>query len=211
MRLPPLYAVIDADVCVRSGCEPLALADRFLAGGATLIQWRAKQMAAGAFFETAERMVAAAGKAARVVINDRADIAVLAGAAGVHVGQDDQPVIDARGIVGDEALVGLSTHTGEQVRHALDLPVSYVAVGPVYGTATKTTGYEPVGLALVEEARRAIGARRVGLVAIGGITLDRAPEVLAAGADSVCVVSDLLNGEPRDRVARFMELGNGQP
>lgn len=210
MAFPALYAVIDAEVCARTGREPLALAAAFLAGGATLIQWRAKHVPAGPCLATAERLVDLAGLAARVIINDRADVAALSRAAGVHLGQDDLAVADARGLLGDEALVGLSTHTAGQVREALDLPVSYIAVGPVFGTATKDTGYEAVGLALVEEARRAIGARGVPLVAIGGITLDRASAVLAAGADSVCVISDLLTGDPRERVAKFLEQ-SGQP
>jgi thiamine-phosphate pyrophosphorylase len=209
MQLPALYAVIDAEACARAGREPLALAEAFLAGGATLMQWRAKHLPAGPSLETAERLVNLSRTTARLVVNDRADVAVLSGAAGVHLGQDDQPVADARAVMGDRTIVGLSTHTIEQVRQALALPVSYIAVGPVYGTATKDTGYEAVGLSLVEEARRAIGGR-VPLVAIGGITLDRAPEVLAAGADSVCVISDLLIGDPRDRVARFLERC-GQP
>lgn len=210
MKFPALYPVVDAEVCAATGNEPLVLAEAFLAGGATLIQWRAKHLPAGPCLATAERLVDLAGPSARIVVNDRADVAVLSRAAGVHLGQDDLAVADARGILGDETLIGLSTHTADQVRQALDLPVSYIAVGPVYGTTTKDTGYEAVGLALVEEARRAIGARGLPLVAIGGITLERAPEVLAAGADSVCVISDLVKGDPRDRVARFMER-LGQP
>lgn len=216
---PPLYAVIDADICRQIGHEPLALAEAFLAGGATLLQWRAKRLPAAEVLETAERLVARAGTAARVIVNDRADIAALSGAAGVHLGQDDLPVAEARGIVGDSAIIGRSTHSAAQVGEALapagarasGAPVSYIAVGPVFDTATKDTGYKAVGLALVAEARRAIGTLDVPLVAIGGITLERAPQVLAAGADSVCVISDLVNGDPRDRVARFMAIGGEHP
>lgn len=221
ISLPPLYAVIDADLCRRAGYEPLALADAFLAGGATLIQWRAKHLPAAEFLETAERLVARAGTAARVIVNDRADIAALSGAAGVHLGQEDLSVADARALVGHAAMIGLSTHSTAQVREALrpgaegadrrpGAPVSYIAVGPVFETATKDTGYQAVGLALVTEARQAASEHGVPLVAIGGITLARAAEVLAAGADSVCVISDLVNGDPREKVARFMDLGTGQ-
>jgi thiamine-phosphate pyrophosphorylase len=202
--LPRLYAVVDADACTRAGREPLAVADAFLAGGATLLQWRAKSWESGPLYEAAAALVARAGAAARIVVNDRADVAALIGAAGVHLGQDDLPVAAARAICGPAALIGLSTHTDEQLAAALAEPVSYVAVGPVFATTTKDTGYDPLGLAGVERRARQAAARGIPLVAIGGISLDRAPAVIDAGASAVCVISDLLVGNPATRVAAYL-------
>ena len=143
---------------------------------------------------------------ALVIINDRADIARLADADGVHVGQEDLAPAAVRAIVGDTAIVGLSTHTTEQVDRAVREPVSYVAVGPVFGTSTKATGYEPIGLERVREAARRARARGLPLVAIGGITLENASSVLDAGAASVAVISDLLaTGDPEARVRAFLK------
>ena len=139
---------------------------------------------------------------ARVVVNDRADLARLAGADGVHVGQDDLPVSEARAIVGPDALVGISTHDEAQIAAAASTDATYLAVGPIYGTRSKDTGYTARGLALVSQAART----GLPVVAIGGITLERAPEVMAAGAASVAVISDLLTGgDPAARVRAFLE------
>ena len=143
---------------------------------------------------------------ARVIINDRADIARLSGADGVHVGQEDLPPASVRAIAGDDAIVGLSTHTVDQLQRAVSEPVSYLAIGPVFGTTTKATGYDAVGLEMVREAARRAGARGLPLVAIGGITLERATSVIAAGAASVAVIGDLLStGDPAMRTREFME------
>jgi thiamine-phosphate pyrophosphorylase len=147
----------------------------------------------------------ARGCGARLVINDRADIARLAAADGVHVGQEDLPPAAVRAIVGEQAIVGLSTHTVEQLERAATEPVSYLAIGPVFGTTTKRTGYEAVGLELVREASRRAAARGLPLVAIGGITLDRAASVVEAGAASVAVIGDLLStGDPEKRTQEFL-------
>ena len=126
---------------------------------------------------------------ATVIVNDRADVARLANADGVHVGQDDLPVGLARTIVGGDAMVGLSTHTNEQIESGVAAPISYLAVGPVFDTSTKATGYSPVGLdgvrLAVERARR----RSLPVVAIGGITLETAREVIEAGAASAATRS----------------------
>jgi thiamine-phosphate pyrophosphorylase len=156
-----------------------------------------------AFLALCDEVVAAGTAAgAQIVVNDRVDLARLSRAAGVHIGQEDVPPRAARQQLGPDAIVGLSTHTIGQLEAALREPVSYVAVGPVFGTATKDTGYQPVGLDLVREA----AARAAGLpiVAIGGITLERAPAVLAAGAAAVAVIGDLLAGsDPGARVAAY--------
>ena len=146
-------------------------------------------------------MVAAAA-GARVIVNDRADIAALSRAAGVHVGQDDLAVEDARAIVGSDALVGVSTHDAAQVREALATSATYVAVGPIFRTGTKETGYEPRGLELIREA----SGRGKPIVAIGGITIETAPQVISAGASAVAVISDLLVVDPEDRVRHYLRI-----
>jgi thiamine-phosphate pyrophosphorylase len=128
----------------------------------------------------------------------------MSGAAGVHVGQEDLAPAAARQLLGSGAIVGCSTHTTAQVEAASIDPVSYVAIGPVFGTRTKATGYEPIGLELVSDAARLSGG--VPIVAIGGITIGTAPAVIAAGASSVAVISDLLaTGDPAARVRAFLD------
>jgi thiamine-phosphate pyrophosphorylase len=140
-----------------------------------------------------------------VIVNDRADIARLCGAAGVHVGQEDLTVAQVRAVLGPDAIVGLSTHTAEQLERALREPIDYVAVGPVYGTDTKATGYQPIGLESVRAAAVRTAPRSLPVVAIGGINRDNARQVLAAGARSVAVISDLLaGGDPAARVRGFL-------
>ena len=209
MSLPRLYAVLDTGVAASRGWTVADLGQAFLDGGAQLIQLRAKHLDARALLDAADRLVRLAEPAgARIVVNDRADVAAMCGAAGVHVGQEDLAPRDARALLGDRAMIGLSTHTPEQVDAAFDEPIDYVAVGPIYGTATKDTGYPAVGLDLVRDAAKAADTRPV--VAIGGITLARAPEVLAAGAASVAVISDLLEtGDPTRRVAEFLARLSG--
>jgi thiamine-phosphate pyrophosphorylase len=198
----PLYPILDVTLCRERGLDPLAILDAFLEGGATLIQLRDKTPATGARLALADAAVARArAGGARLVVNDRADIARLSGADGVHVGQDDLPVPDVRTIVGPDAIVGLSTHDAAQIEAAGKTTASYIAVGPVYGTSTKQTGYEPRGLELIALAV----ATGKPVVAIGGITLARAPEVIAAGAASVAVISDLLaDRNPAARVRSFL-------
>jgi len=209
VSLPRLYAVLDTGVAASRGWTVADLGQAFLDGGAQLIQLRAKHLDARALLDAADRLVRLAEPAgARIVVNDREDVAAMCGAAGVHVGQEDLAPRDARALLGDRAMIGLSTHTPEQVDAALDEPIDYIAVGPIYGTSTKDTGYAAVGLDLVRDAVKAADTRPV--VAIGGITLARAPEVLAAGAASVAVISDLLEtGDPTRRVAEFLARLSG--
>ena len=191
-----------------------ALADAYLAGGARFIQIRSKRAPSGAFLAMCEDVVSRARPAgAIVIVNDRADIARLSGAGGVHVGQEDLAPEDARRILGGSAIIGISTHSPEQVRAASRMPVDYVAVGPIFGTATKETGYRDVGTAFVSEAAailREAGEAARPLVAIGGITLDRARDVMLAGASSVAVISDLLStGDPEARVRQYLQSLGG--
>jgi len=207
VNLPKLYAIVDVEVCARVGWAPRDLARAYLSGGARLLQLRAKDLGGAAFLALATAIVGDARESGgQVIINDRADIAALSGAAGVHVGQDDLSVDDVRRIVGAEAIVGLSTHTHAQVEDAIGLAISYVAIGPVFGTVTKATGYDAVGLQMVRNAHALASARGIPVVAIGGITLERVNSVWDAGAASAAVISDLLVDDPAARVAQFSSL-----
>lgn len=181
--------------------DPLALARTCLDGGSRFIQLRAKEETGAEFLDLADKVVAAGREAgALVVINDRIDMAVMSGAGGVHVGQDDLPAREVRRLVGPELVIGLSTHEVPQIDRALTLPITYLAVGPIFATGTKDTGYGPRGLDLV----RAAAGRGKPVVAIGGITLATAAQVIEAGAAAVAVISDLLIGDPKDRVRQYL-------
>jgi thiamine-phosphate pyrophosphorylase len=202
--LQRLCAILDVDVAAAHGHTPADLLQHFLDGGARFIQLRAKQLASQPFLELCDVAVKKAMPYhATVVVNDRVDLARMAGAAGAHVGQDDLPAAAARRLLGETAVLGLSTHTDAQVSAALAEPISYVAVGPVFGTRTKDTGYEAVGLELVRQTVRRAGP--IPVVAIGGIALDTAASVIDAGAASVAVITDLVaGGDPRQRVAAYL-------
>jgi len=202
--LPRLQAILDVETAARAAVQPLHLVQAFLDGGVQFVQIRAKQLPSGPFLDLCDEVVRlAAPYGALVIVNDRVDLARLSGAGGAHVGQDDLPVEAARAILGPDAVVGYSTHSVEQIEEALAMPISYLAVGPVFGTRTKETGYRAVGLDLVRAAVARAGA--VPVVAIGGITLDNAASVMAAGASSVAVISDLLTGgDPAGRIRAFV-------
>ena len=202
--LPPVYPLVDVDLCRARRLDPLAVLAALIEGGARFIQLRDKDPSSGARLARADAAVALARSAgARLIVNDRADLARLAGADGVHVGQEDLAVDDVRRIVGPAAIVGVSTHDEAQVAAAVRTSATYIAVGPIYGTLSKDTGYTARGLALVRHAAR---ASALPVVAIGGITLERAPEVIAAGAASVAVISDLLTGgDPAARTRAFLD------
>jgi thiamine-phosphate pyrophosphorylase len=204
-----LYAILDTDLLAARGLAPFDVCDVWLAGGIRLVQLRAKALSSGAMLSLAEALLQRTGAAgAQLIINDRADIAAMCGADGVHVGQDDLSPDDVRRVVGGDAVVGVSTHTDAQVEAAVTKRVSYVAVGPVFGTHTKATGYDAVGLDFVQRASVVVHAAGLPLVAIGGIDARRAKSVLQAGADSVAVISDLVGhtlGETITRVAAWRE------
>jgi thiamine-phosphate pyrophosphorylase len=207
LSLPKLYAIVDADVCARANRAPLDVARAFLAAGATLMQLRCKSWGSAAFLELAATVVEEANAAgAAVIVNDRADVAALARAHGLHVGQDDLAPVDARRIIGAEPLLGLSTHTEQQWVAAIGEPVCYIAVGPVFGTGTKDTGYDAVGLATVGAASEAAARAGLPTVAIGGITEANAVSVIDAGAASVAIISDLLQGDPEARCRALLRI-----
>lgn len=205
-QFPRLNAIVDVETAVRASWRPIDLAQAFLDGGARFLQLRAKVTPGAEFLEMAASIAERAHAAgALLIVNDRADIARLAGADGVHVGQEDLSPREVRSIVGDAAVVGLSTHTFEQLDAALDEPVNYAAVGPVFGTTTKASAADVIGLTMVCEAARRARARGIPLVAIGGITLERAVSVIEAGATTVAVISDLLaTGDPERQTRDFL-------
>ena len=193
------------DVAARAGWAPLDLARAYLEGGARLLQIRAKRLPSGPFLDVCDGLVRMALPfSASIIVNDRADLAVIAKADGVHIGQEDLAPAEARRLVGADRVVGFSTHTVAQIEAAIREPISYLAVGPVFSTRTKDTGYSSVGLELVSMAARIAGA--IPVVAIGGITIDTAESVLRAGATSVAVIGDLLaQGNPQARVAAYLQ------
>ena len=202
--LPPLYPLVDEGAANLAGYTVPALAQAILDGGARILQIRAKLAPAGRFVEQAVAVAAQAQPlGALIVVNDRFDVALAANLRAVHVGQDDVPVAMVRRFLGPEGIIGLSTHTREQIDLALYKPIDYLAVGPVFDTVTKDPGYDAVGLSLVEYAA---SKTDLPIVAIGGITLERAPAVLEAGARSVAVIGNLLRtGDPAARVRAFLE------
>jgi thiamine-phosphate pyrophosphorylase len=213
-RIPILNAIVDVDAAARAGWPPVDLARAFLNGGARFLQLRAKSTSSASMLDLAAAIVELAhASGATVIVNDRADIARLASADGVHVGQDDLAPSDVRAIIGRDAIVGLSTHTIAQLDSAITQPVSYVAVGPVFGSVTKATGYDRIGLDMVRAAADRAARHHLPLVAIGGITLQTAASVLQAGAASVAVIGDLLvTGDPEARVRAYVTgLAGGVP
>ena len=205
MSFPRLYAVVDERTAARHGWSVCDLARAYLAGGARLLQLRASDLTSDEFLALCDQTVAAASDVgARVIVNDRADIALLAGAAGVHLGQSDLPAEEVRKYLPTGALIGLSTHTRRQVADSIEDPIDYVAVGPVYPTSTKDTGYAPVGLELVSYAAKLHPRRPI--VAIGGITPERTAAAIQAGAATVAVISDLLSGDPTRAVADYLRV-----
>jgi thiamine-phosphate pyrophosphorylase len=205
--LPPLYAILDFDAAASRGLQPAELCDIWLDAGIRLIQFRAKHLTGGPMQQAAAGLTErchAAG--ARLIVNDRADVARLSGADGVHLGQDDLTPAQARLVVGADVVVGVSTHNGEQARKAVQEPIDYLAIGPVFPTSSKDKPDPVVGLDGVARANAIAAARGLPLVAIGGITLDNAAAVLEAGASSVAVISDLLAADPAARARAFVRL-----
>jgi thiamine-phosphate pyrophosphorylase len=206
LRLPRLYPIIDRVMLDARGMDVRAFSEGLREAGVTLLQYRDKAGSPQEILRAAAEISAVFARVeATLILNDRADLAVLAGWSGVHVGQRDLSVRDARAVVGGTVpqpsqkregwatrmggVVGLSTHKDEQVIAADRSDADYIAIGPVFATVTKADAEPPVGLAGVRRAR-ALTAKP--LVAIGGITRENARSVIAAGADSVAVISLLM-------------------
>jgi thiamine-phosphate pyrophosphorylase len=206
MTLPRLYPIIDAGVLEQRGLNAVYFAEELRSAGVKLLQYRDKQGAPQEVLRVAGMIRDVFAEAeCRLILNDRADLAVLAGWDGVHVGQEDLSAEDARRVVGRALWVGVSTHTEEQVRLAEAGCADYVAVGPVFATGTKLDAEAVIGL---QGVRRARALTTKPIVAIGGITRGNARSVIDAGADSVAVISALIaDGESVEKVARdFLDV-----
>ncbi len=199
-RLPILYPITDRRL---AGGRSLVEIVRLLReGGAELVQIREKTLPDRELAEAVRECVAIAG--IRILVNDRPDVALVAGAAGVHLGDRDLPAEEARDLMGPAALIGVSTHSVEEAVAACDLPVDYVALGPIFATSNAAVQREPIGPDAVGRASRRM---KLPLVAIGGITLERAPGLIAAGAASVAVVSDVMAAPViSERVRAYLRL-----
>lgn len=213
---PPLYAILSADLLSPASTEHAAEFAVLLAkSGARIVQYRNKNATARALLEISTRISSALiGQHVRFIVNDRADIALLSGAGGVHVGQDDLPVDDARAMfqqsnprsesAAEKFWVGVSTHTLEQVRAAESTSADYIAVGPIFATTTKQHHEAIVGSEFIRAARQLTNKP---LVAIGGITVATAEEVFRAGADSIAVARDLIcAANPAGRAAEYLAI-----
>jgi thiamine-phosphate pyrophosphorylase len=201
IKLPRLYAILDASL-VPDNEVLYASAQELASGGVTLLQYRNKRGNAGQMLEQARELKRRVGGSVKLIMNDRADLCLAAGFDGVHVGQDDLSPEGARKVIGKNLWLGVSTHNPEQVRQANQTSADYIAVGPVFPTASKPNPDPVIGLEGVRQARV---LTRMPLVAIGGITRANARSVIEAGADSVAVISDLLR-ELRKSAEEFLRI-----
>lgn len=202
MRLvmPRLYVILDAGLIRRPAGE---IAAQLIGAGVRMLQYRAKNVSAREMLETATSLSETARNGgANFFVNDRPDVAYLSGAHGVHVGQDDIDVEQARVVMGRDRWVGVSTHNPEQFEKAAASSADYIAIGPIFDTATKVNPDPVVG---AEVIRRLRPLTRKPIVAIGGIRLESAAEVIEAGADSVAVISDILGAaDPAEQARKFI-------
>jgi thiamine-phosphate pyrophosphorylase len=199
--LPRLYPILDAsffqDIEVL-----LSAAEELLAGGVTLLQYRNKSANAREMLEQARELKRRLGGSVKLIMNDRADICLAAGFDGVHVGQEDLSPQGARKVIGDRLCLGVSTHNAEQILEADETSADYIAIGPVFSTASKVNPDPVVGLDGVRKVR---ALTHKPLVAIGGINRANCRSVIEAGADSVAVISDLMR-EPRKSAEDFSRI-----
>ncbi len=204
LDLPKIYPITDTRL---SGLSHAGQVARLIEGGASLIQLRDKLSAPREFYrEAAAALQIARDHGARLIINDRVDIALALKADGVHLGQTDIPVAAARRLLGKETIIGFSTHNMEQAKLAANLPVDYLAFGPIFPTSTKENPEPVTGLVAMSEVATSKGS--LPLVAIGGITFENAREVLKAGADTVAVIAELV-ADPRkiaENTSRMLAL-----
>jgi len=203
-RLRGLYAIVGDE-------DPVARAEAVLLGGAAVVQVRMKETPAGAVLEAVRRIAALAAGRALVIVNDRADLAILGGADGVHLGDEDLPVAEARRLLGDALLVGRTVRSADDARRALSEGADHLGYGPVFPSRTKPLAVAPRGLGGLGAVCAAIPAP---VVAISGIDLSNIGEVARAGAACAAVIGDLLDrGDPRARAAllvRAFEEGAGR-
>jgi thiamine-phosphate pyrophosphorylase len=206
LSLPSLYAILDPEQARGRSIEEAL--DELLRAGIKILQLRAKAMPARDFLDLA-RAVRALTRAhgCRFIVNDRADVALACHADGVHLGQDDLPLHAARRLLPTK-IIGISTHDRSQAKQAEEGGADYIGFGPIYGTATKETGYSARGPAMLRELR---GIVAIPIVAIGGINEGNVSEVWAAGADSAAIISDILGAEHiTTKVQRILARHSGK-
>jgi thiamine-phosphate pyrophosphorylase len=202
MIVPPrLYPILDA-ACFPHTLSLIAAAEEFAAAGVLLIQYRNKNGNAREMLEQARELKRRLGGSVKLIMNDRADLCLAAGFDGVHVGQEDLSPQGARKVIGARLWLGVSTHNAEQVKEADKTSADYIAIGPVFPTASKVNPDPVVGLDGVRKAR---ALTRKPLVAIGGINRANCRSVIEAGADSVAVISDLIR-EPRKSAEEILRI-----
>jgi thiamine-phosphate pyrophosphorylase len=201
ISLPRLYAILDAS-CFPDTDALCMAASELIAGGVTLLQYRNKSGNARQMLEQARELKLRIGNFAKLIMNDRADLCLAAEFDGVHVGQEDLSPAAARKMIGGSLLLGVSTHNPGQLAEAEGTTADYLAIGPVFATGSKANPDPVIGLEGVRQAR---GLTRKPLVAIGGISRTNCREVIAAGADAVAVISDLLR-EPRKSAEEFFRI-----
>ncbi len=202
ISLPRLYAIVDA-AAFRKVEDLTTFATELIAGGCTVLQYRNKSGSAGEMLRLALalKIMSAVGDV-KLIMNDRADLCLVADFDGVHIGQDDLSPPSVRTIIGPDRWLGFSTHNPQQVKEGDSTSADYLAIGPVFSTSSKDRPDPVVGLEGVRQARQ---LTRKPLVAIGGITRANAASVIEAGADSVAVISDLLR-EPRKSAEEFFRV-----
>lgn len=199
-----LYPLTDLSLSGLSHAEQVSYLSL---SGATVIQLREKDLSPFEFYrEAAEALCVARERHIKIIINDRVDIALALRADGVHLGQDDLPPEAARELLGPEAIIGFSTHNLEQALLATTLPIDYIAIGPIFSTATKQPSEAIVGLDGLAQVREAVG--KCPLVAIGGITSQNRQEVLGAGADAIAVIREIWTSFQHLTAARKQHLLN---
>jgi thiamine-phosphate pyrophosphorylase len=201
IHIPKLYAILDPS-SFRENQTMFRAAEDLAAAGVSLIQYRDKTGNARQMLEHARELKLRLGNSVKLIMNDRADLALVGGFDGVHVGQDDLSPEGARKLIGETLWLGVSTHNPDQVREADPTSADYIAVGPVFATGSKANPDPVIGL---EGVRRARTLTRKPVVAIGGITRANCRSVIDAGADSVAVISDLLR-EPGKSAEAFLRL-----
>jgi len=201
LQLPRFYAILDP-ACFPTSDDLFLASEELVCAGVRLLQYRNKSGNARQMLEQAREVRRRLGSSVKLIMNDRADLALAAGLDGVHVGQDDLSPDAARRVIGNDLWLGVSTHNPAQVTETDKTSADYIAVGPVFATTSKAQPDPVIGL---EGVRRARELTRKPLVAIGGITRANCRSVIAAGADSVAVISDLVQ-EPRKSAEEFLRI-----
>lgn len=193
-----LYAIIDNSI--RPDFSNIEIAKRVLSGGARVIQLRGKGLSSKELLSQAREIRELAKNSGAIfIVNDRADIALLSDADGVHLGQDDLPIVEARKILGKEKLIGISTHSLEQAIKAGSEGADYIGFGPIFETKTKANAEEAKGLIPLREIKKKV---TIPVIAIGGITLEKLKDVMDAGADGAAAISAIIKAEDIEKATK---------